>query len=609
MIVCPACQHNNPEEAAFCEECGESLEGFLYRACPSCGSLNAADGVFCHRCLTNLSASPEQGTLSREEGLTDTPPLSARTERESVTAPEPPPAQEVAPPRLPPVGQTPESPLADSKVRELQADELREDPALEPDREEEPSGAEHQLLGGEGAIDDSLVDDHSVEDVAPGFLSRRAPETLPSEGTGVKRTEVGNARVGPARRDIESSAMDSQAPEAASPETEVPAFLSCGTRGLLDEIAEDVELRQDAVEPDSGLPGVSAVEALPAAAGASPLEGLDNLLDAEQVISLPHRAVSAASRRASEVEQREAELFRQIATEPAPLDQPTRLALPQGTGRLSKVGRVLIYLLVLLAALTPTFSGGQTRFWVRPREGVAAFAQDIKSLREDSMVLISFDYDPAYAGELDPLILAVVRHLKRQSVRVAAMSIKPGGIGLALQVYAELSAEDPAYTMGEDFDVLGYLPGQEAGLSALSKGLGAAFAGDLGERATEGPSSILRDADTLADFAGIIVVSDSSEAVRLWLEQVQRRVDVPVDALVTARVEPMLVPYQQSGQLRSLIGGAYGAAEYEAASLAPPSALKNTDAYAALLALLVLIAIAANVPRLGKRKRSSAQER
>jgi uncharacterized membrane protein YvbJ len=35
MIVCPTCNHHNPEGAEACAQCGASLAGFAYRACPT----------------------------------------------------------------------------------------------------------------------------------------------------------------------------------------------------------------------------------------------------------------------------------------------------------------------------------------------------------------------------------------------------------------------------------------------------------------------------------------------------------------------------------------------------------------------------------------------
>jgi hypothetical protein len=51
VTQCPRCQHDNPADAAFCQECGSHLEA----ACPSCGTPNQLGAKFCKRCGQRLA--------------------------------------------------------------------------------------------------------------------------------------------------------------------------------------------------------------------------------------------------------------------------------------------------------------------------------------------------------------------------------------------------------------------------------------------------------------------------------------------------------------------------------------------------------------------------
>src|SRR5262245_485440 len=53
-MPCPRCQHENPTDAVFCQECGGRLEG----ACPSCGTSNELGAKFCKKCGQRLSGPP-----------------------------------------------------------------------------------------------------------------------------------------------------------------------------------------------------------------------------------------------------------------------------------------------------------------------------------------------------------------------------------------------------------------------------------------------------------------------------------------------------------------------------------------------------------------------
>jgi class 3 adenylate cyclase len=58
-MKCPRCQHNNPQEARFCEECATPLA----RACLNCGTPLSATAKFCHACAHPVAGGA--GTLSR----------------------------------------------------------------------------------------------------------------------------------------------------------------------------------------------------------------------------------------------------------------------------------------------------------------------------------------------------------------------------------------------------------------------------------------------------------------------------------------------------------------------------------------------------------------
>jgi len=49
-MPCPPCQHENPGDAVFCQECGTRLEA----ACPSCGTPNQLGAKFCKKCGQRL---------------------------------------------------------------------------------------------------------------------------------------------------------------------------------------------------------------------------------------------------------------------------------------------------------------------------------------------------------------------------------------------------------------------------------------------------------------------------------------------------------------------------------------------------------------------------
>ncbi len=72
MIVCPNCNHPNPEGAQACEACYTPLPSTT--TCPNCGTLVQTDAKFCGECGYNLHASTE--TLHAQNLGSDIPPTA-----------------------------------------------------------------------------------------------------------------------------------------------------------------------------------------------------------------------------------------------------------------------------------------------------------------------------------------------------------------------------------------------------------------------------------------------------------------------------------------------------------------------------------------------------
>ena len=83
MIVCPNCNHQNPDGANQCENCYTPLA--VTTSCPKCGAIVQADAAFCGQCGFDL-----KGNASIEEGqvLSETSPAVMPTLVSPISAPD-----------------------------------------------------------------------------------------------------------------------------------------------------------------------------------------------------------------------------------------------------------------------------------------------------------------------------------------------------------------------------------------------------------------------------------------------------------------------------------------------------------------------------------------
>ena len=223
----------------------------------------------------------------------------------------------------------------------------------------------------------------------------------------------------------------------------------------------------------------------------------------------------------------------------------------------------LIYTIITARATTlPTF-------YVPPMPQQLSFYNQVESLPEKATVLVAFDYEAAFSGEIRPMAINVIEHLKQKSANIAAISIVPAGPILAEDAYA---AAVPANSLLQPIDQgefvnLGYLPGGLVSLREFS--LQPLQASTYGlQSAADGLSPwsqpALQGISRLSDFAMVIVITDSLETGRAWIEQVQPSLGkIPLLLVTSAQAGPMISPYLFSGQANGVIAGFPGNLVYE----------------------------------------------
>jgi hypothetical protein len=203
------------------------------------------------------------------------------------------------------------------------------------------------------------------------------------------------------------------------------------------------------------------------------------------------------------------------------------------------------------------------------------------AMPDDALVLVGFDPDVGTYAEIRPTVRAVLADLLNRGATLAVVSLTPDGRALAI---AELARMDRAEANPRQLMDLGFLPGAEAALVALARGI------DGGSQ-----DPIRADLPSAPDLA--VVIGGIDLGPRSWVEQVQPRIDgMPIVVVAPTVLLPELEPYRASGQLAALIGTPRDGATYRAQAelgrlerMVDPSA--GPSPAAILLGLLVAIAV------------------
>ncbi|OIN99354.1 MAG: hypothetical protein AUJ51_13090 [Elusimicrobia bacterium CG1_02_56_21] len=251
-----------------------------------------------------------------------------------------------------------------------------------------------------------------------------------------------------------------------------------------------------------------------------------------------------------------------------------------------KIDRRWIFLLLAIVLFAPIMKpiGLPNKTISRDAQNAYTFMDNIPA---GSFVLFSLDYDPSTRPELHPQAMAMVRHAFKRDLRVGVVTFIAGSTGLISQIFAKVPGEYNKVN-GTDYVIFPY----QANYAAVMTQMGSDLYG-IYDKDQDG-----RDARTLPVMKGVKNYKDMALVVDItgtsildqWVAFVGDKFNVPVVGGVTAISQPGYGPYLQTKQLKGLLGGMKGAAEYESLIKEPGKGTSGIDSLN-LAHLLVLILI------------------
>ncbi len=212
-----------------------------------------------------------------------------------------------------------------------------------------------------------------------------------------------------------------------------------------------------------------------------------------------------------------------------------------------------------------------------------------------SFVLLDLDYDPATSPELSPQAVAVVRHAFRNNLRLGVVTYGAGATGLIEQLFSVVPAEFKK-EYGKDYLIFPYQPNVVAVMTQLASDIYGIYDKDKdGKDAKSLP--VMRDVKNYKDVALVVCIAGTSMP-DYWVAYVGDKYGVPVIAGVTAISQPGYGPYLQKKQLKGLLGGMKGAAEYEHLIQTPGKGTSGIDALSLAHVMVAALIIVSNIAML-----------
>lgn len=266
--------------------------------------------------------------------------------------------------------------------------------------------------------------------------------------------------------------------------------------------------------------------------------------------------------------------------------------------RITTIDRRIIYLLLTITVIIPLII--KPKIIVRVSQPVRDAFNAVDQLPANSVVMISIDFDPSSAPEVQPMLLAILRHSFKKDLKV----ILTGQLALGLPIgEIALNQVAPEYgkVYGKDYVNIGYRPGYSALMVGIGREIRDFFKTDYRGIPLDS-FEFMRTVHNYQDIALLVSLAHGAVA-DAWIQFAGARFKQKIIVGCTGVNAPGMFQYYSARQIEGIIGGLQGASEYEALVQKPGSATLGMPAQSTAHALLIILLIIGNIGFLISRKK------
>jgi hypothetical protein len=227
--------------------------------------------------------------------------------------------------------------------------------------------------------------------------------------------------------------------------------------------------------------------------------------------------------------------------------------------KMLKIDRRWLFLLLTFAIIIPILKpiGIPSK---STSDAVKDIYDFIDKLPPGSTIILSLDYDPSTAPELHPQAAVVLKHAFKKNLKVIIMTFLAGSGGLIDELVRTIPTKY-SKEYGRDYVLLPYMPNILAALTQMSSNIYAFYEKDIDGKPLR-EYEMMKNIQSYKDIACVVDITGTA-ILDYWVAYVGDKYKVPILGGVTAISQVGYGPYLQKKQLKGLIGGMKGAAEYE----------------------------------------------
>jgi len=228
---------------------------------------------------------------------------------------------------------------------------------------------------------------------------------------------------------------------------------------------------------------------------------------------------------------------------------------------LGSLDRRIIFLIVGLSVLIPLLKPEWIDLPIRPTPESQIVFDEINKLNAGDKMLLSFEYSPSTKPEIHPMAIAILKHLYAKNIQVYGFALWPDGNFMSTEAFSEVS-DDYDKKYGVDYVNLGYKPGGEAVIKGIASDIRTLYTVDLqGTSINDIP--MMKDVINIEDFDFVFSLSAGYPGSKEWVQYACDPKNIPLSTGCTSIQVTDIMPYVENDQIRGILAGMPGAAEYE----------------------------------------------
>ncbi len=235
--------------------------------------------------------------------------------------------------------------------------------------------------------------------------------------------------------------------------------------------------------------------------------------------------------------------------------------------KLLAIDRRWIYLVVWIVVMVPLLLPFKIK--PKPTSPVEKLFSYIDTMPAEKALVISVDFTPDTRAELQPMVVALLRHAFATKRPAGVLAMQVYGLGLGEEALRQVAAEFNAHATthedsvinGEDYVYWGWTTPALTVMLGMGERITNVFPVDYYGSGTES-LPIMRGIRNYDDV-GVLVSVAASAMPLSWIVYAQTQFGVHLSCGITAVSAADYYPYVNSGQFVGMLAGMKGAAEYE----------------------------------------------